>query len=352
MSEKTEKATAYKLQKAKEKGQVSKSIELTTSLSLLILLGTITALWPKQLKEIQALLRHLLYFAAHIQFNIDTLMQLHQFILTQLLNLWLPVALASGLTLILVTIAQTGLVWSTTLLVPDFKRLNLIQGFKKMFSLRMGFEAIKSIFKLTMAALLLLVVLKQQLPSILQLTLSQPSQASEFIMGFLLKLVFQLLMLLLLLAFIDKFYSRWKFNKDQRMSKQEIKDEYKQREGDPKIKSKIKQLQQQLRQKTASLNEVKTADVVITNPTHLAIALKYERGLMPAPKVVCKAQGELVFEVKKLARKHGVPIIEHKAFARMLHQSIELNQWISKDLFPIAASIFRDIYQLRNNDEH
>ena len=90
------------------------------------------------------------------------------------------------------------------------------------------------------------------------------------------------------------------------MSKQEVKDEYKQKEGDPKIKNKIRQLQHQLRQKTASLKQVKTADVVITNPTHLAIALKYERGVMPAPKVVCKAQGEMVVQVKEIARKNGI----------------------------------------------
>lgn len=349
MSEKTEKATAYKLQKAKEKGQVSKSTELNTCIFLLIILCLITGLWPKHLGEIQNLLRHLLYYAGHIQFNLDTISNLQHFILIKMTLLWLPFALAGIMAIVLTTIAQTGLVWSTIPLIPDFKRLHIIQGIKKLFSIKTCFEAVKSTLKLSVTFLLLFFIIKQQLPNILHLVLTQPIQDPEFMMGFLLKTIFQLVLLLTLIAILDKFYTRWKFNKDQRMSKQEIKDEYKQKEGDPKIKQKIKQLQHQLRQKTASLNQVKSADVVITNPTHLAVALQYDRAVMPAPKVVCKAQGDMVSQVKELAKKHGVPIIENKAFARMLFQTIELNQWISRELFPVAADIFREIYQHRKN---
>lgn len=349
MSEKTEKATPYKLQKAKEKGQVSKSIELTTCISLLVILSMITALWPKQLKEIRALLHYLLENSARIQLSTDTVSQLFQLAFTKLITLWLPLALASILAIVLGTIVQTGMVWSTTPLTPDFKRLHIMQGFKKLFSLKSVFEAVKSIIKLTLASVLLFLVFKHQLINFLQLTLTQPQHSLVFMMHFILKLIFQLLIVLLILSFIDKFYTLHKFKKDNRMSKQEIKDEYKQKEGDPKIKSKIKQLQNQLRQKTAALKQVETADVIITNPTHLAIALKYDRQEMPAPKVVCKAQGEMVFQVKEIARKKGIPIVENKMFARLLHRTVELNQWITKDLFPIAASIFREIYARRNN---
>lgn len=349
MSEKSEKATPYKLQKAKEKGQVSKSVELNTCISLLILLGLITALWPKQLKEIQELFRHLLYKASQLQFTLDQITHLHQFILSKLIALWLPFALTAGLAIILGSISQTGLVWSATPLIPDFKRVNIIQGCKKLFSMKTCFEAGKSIIKLAAAFTLIICVLKNQLPYILELALTPPSQDPRLMMNFILKIIFQLLLLFVFIAVIDKFYTRWKFNKDQRMSKQELKDEYKQKEGDPKIKGKIKQLQFQLRQKTASLKQVKTADVIITNPTHLAIALKYERGIMPAPKVVCKAQGDMVLQVKDLAQKHGIIVMENKIFARLLYHSTELNQYINKDLFPLAAQIFRDLYQRRKS---
>ncbi|MFI4918172.1 MAG: flagellar biosynthesis protein FlhB [Legionellales bacterium] len=347
MSEKTETATAYKLQKAKEKGQVSKSTELTTSLSLLVMLGMVAALWPQVLHEIQALERQALYSAAHFQFSLSNVQHLQQFILLKLTNLWLPFAMASGLATVLGTIAQTGLVWSSHPLTPDFKRLGFSQGFKKLFSLKTCFEAAKSTLKLSLAALLLYLVFRHHLPTMLQLALTAPAQDLSFIMPLLLQIMFQLLLLLSVLALIDTWYTRWSYNKGQRMSKQDVKEEYKQKEGDPKIKAKIKQLQYQLRQKTSSLKNIKTADVIITNPTHLAIALKYERGVMPAPKVVCKVQGDLVQQVKATAKKYGIPIIENKQLARTLYQSIELNQWISSDLFPIAASIFKEIYQQR-----
>ena len=345
MSEKTEKATPFKLQKAKEKGQVSKSIEVNTCIFLLVMLGMGISFWPKLTHEIQLLMRHLLNKAAYINFTSGSLNQIHQFALAKIITLWAPLALAGVLTIILCTMAQTGLVWSPTPLIPDFKRLNFIQGFKKLWSSKTCFEAVKSILKLMCAFLLLFLALKNELPNILRMSVTPIMQHPSLIMHFILKLLFQLSLLLAAFALIDKMYTRWKFSKDNRMSKQEIKDEHKQKEGDPKVKSRIRQLQNQLRKKTASLNEVKTADVVITNPTHLAIALKYDRGVMPAPKVVCKAQGEMVFQVKELARKSGIPVIENKAFARILYHSVELNQCISKELFPVAAGIFRTIYQ-------
>lgn len=347
MSEKTEKATPYKLLKAKEKGQVSKSVELTTCVFLLVLLGIETALWPKQLHEIKELMRHLFYLAAHMKFSQDNLSHLQQFILAQFISLWLPFALAGTLAIALANTAQSGFVWSSAPLIPDLKRLNIIQGFKKLCSIKTCFDTVKNTLKLVISFIFLFFVLKHQINYLIQLILIPTPQQPALIMHFLLKLMFQLIIVLSLLTLLDLFYTRWKFAKDQRMSKQEVKDEYKQREGDPKIKYKIKQLQHQLRQKTASLKQIKTADVLITNPTHLAIALKYDRLSMPAPKVVCKAQGELVVHVKKLARKHGVPIIENKSFARLLYHSVDLNQWISKELYPFAATIFKAIYAQR-----
>jgi flagellar biosynthetic protein FlhB/flagellar biosynthetic protein FliR/FlhB len=347
MSEKTEKATAYKLQKSREKGQVNKSMELTTSLSLLVLLGMISALWPKILAELQYLMRNLLKQATKTELSLDKMHELQHFILKSLSSLWLPIAMAGVLTVILSTILQTGPVWTSTPLIPDFKRLSMTQGFKKLCSLKTCFETLKSLIKLTTASILIYVLIKHQLPKILPLALNHPKYDAAPMMSILLNLIFKLLMLLTSLAILDKLYTNWNYSKINRMSKQEVKDEHKQRDGDPKIKAKIKQLHYQLRQKTASLKQVATADVVITNPTHLAIALKYDAKLMPAPKVVCKAQDNMAMEVKKLAKKHGVPIIENKLLARSLYENIALNQWISSDLFPLAAAIFRTIYQTK-----
>ncbi|KGP63288.1 hypothetical protein EP47_09140 [Legionella norrlandica] len=351
MSEKSEKPTPYKLQKAKERGQVSKSIELSTTTSLLIMLGIISALWSKEFIEIKRVSQKILYYAPYFQFTLDNISKLHTTVLQQIIILWLPLAIGGVLAIILVNWIQFGIVWSTVPLVPNFKRFNVVQGFKKIFSIKTCFEAIKNSFKLILMFIFFGVVFKTQLTHLTQFILIQPYLYPRLMMSFLLKLIFQLLLLLVILSIVDKFYSIWSFKKDNRMTKREIKEEYKQKEGDPKIKQKIKQLQYKLRQKTASLVQVKTADVVITNPTHLAIALKYERHSMPAPKVVCKAENDMAIQAKKLAKKYDIPIVENKAFAQLLFRTIELNQWISRDMFPVAADIFRDIYQQRKINE-
>lgn len=345
MSEKTEKATPHKLQKAKEQGQVSKSTELNTCVFMLVMLAVAAALWPSALFQLKQLITHMFYLNAHMSFSVTSISHLQQFIVSKLIFLWLPFALAGMLSIILTTIAQTGFVWSGKPLTPDFKRLDIAKGFKRMFSSKLLFDVIKNSVKLMLAFLLLYLSMKHEIPTLLNFIKTNPANFSFILIKLLFKITLQLLALFFSIALVDKLYTRWKFTQDNRMSKQELKDEYRQREGDPKIKSKIKQLQHQLRQKTASLDQIKTADVVITNPTHIAIALKYERGLMPAPKIVCKAQGELVKQVKLLASKHRVPVIENKPLARAIFAASELNQWVNREHFPMVATIFREIYR-------
>ncbi len=344
MSQKTEKATPWALKKAREKGDVSKSHELTICMAMLTFLCVFAALGHESFLQIKQLLIHLFTLINHLVFRIDEVSQLQRILLSKLTLLWLPIALAGMLSIILSTLAQTGLVWSTKPLTPDFNRLNITKGFKRLFSTNVLFNAGKNSIKLCLVSLLIYISLKHELAYIVLFMKTNPAYFSSLLIHLISKIALQLLALLLTLALIDKLYTRWKYEKDHRMSKQELKDEYRQHEGDPKIKLKMKQLQHQLRQKTASLAHIKTADVVITNPTHLAIVLKYERGVMPAPKVVCKAQGELVHQVKSLATRHNIPIIENKPLARLLFATSELNQWIEREHFPLVAAIFRDLY--------
>jgi flagellar biosynthetic protein FlhB/flagellar biosynthetic protein FliR/FlhB len=345
MSEKTEKATPYKLQKAKENGQVSKSLELNTYTTLLIVLGLLVLLGPQYTSKLQNILKHVFSLAGRVQFSSDHLSHLISILAMQLIALWLPIAFITVLTIILSNIVQTGLTWAPAALTPNFKRLHLAQGLKKLFSITNFFEALKTFFKLLCSFTALAFIFKNQLHFLVQNTITNRVSKASLMESFICYTALKLVVLLLLFSLIDKKFTRWKFNKDQRMSKQEVKEEYKKKEGDPIIKQKIRQLQSQLRKKTAALTQVRTADVIITNPTHIAIALKYKRGEMPAPKVVYKAQDKMVLQVKELAKKHSIPIIEHKILARMLHYSTELNQYINKELFPLTAQIFRDLYR-------
>lgn len=347
MSEKTEKASSYKLKKARKNGQVSKSTELNTCVFLLVLFSISIALGPSCFNQIKELLTHLIQLNSRMQFSIDNLSKLQFFIMSKIIFLWLPFAISGLLSITLSNIVQTGFVWSLKPISPDFNRLNIINGFKRLFSTKTLFEACKNSIKLILAFLILSISIHCKIEQLLGFIITTPSHFLPLLTSLVSVFMLQLLILFFAVATIDKLYTHWKFGNDQRMSKQEVKDEYRQREGDPTIKAKIKQLQQKLRKKTASLDRVKTADVVITNPTHLAIVLKYDRHLMPAPTVVCKVQGDLVKRVKLLAARHQIPIIENKTFARALFSNVDLNQSISREHFPIAAMIFRDIYRQR-----
>ena len=344
MSEKTEKATSYKLQKFKEQGKVSKSIELNTCIYLLIMLTVTTALSKSALLQIKVWVVALLNTNTQISFNIATIIKLQSLLLSKLTLLWLPLALAGALSIIISTIAQTGFVWSFKPLAPDFKRLNLTEGYKRLCSSKMLFDACKQVIKLGIVTLLLGLSLRHELTSVLDTMKTIPRNLPPLVMSLLTKILLQLLCVLFVIAIIDKLYTRWKFAKDTRMSKQELKDEYRQREGDPKIKIKIKQLQHLQRQKTASLHSIKTADVVIIHRSHLAVVLQYNRNDMPAPKMVCKAQGEMVKQVKLIANQHRIPIIENISLAQKLYTSSDLNQWIKPEHYPLVAMIFRDLF--------
>lgn len=344
MSEKTEKATAYKLKKGKEQGRVSKSIELNSSVFLLVMLAVMGSLIPSALIHIKTALMRLLLLSTTFSFSLDHVVALQHVLLSTLLSLWLPFALSGMMIIVLTTLAQTGFVFSFTPLVPDMKRLNIIDGCKRLFSSKIWFDAAKNSLKLSLSCLLLTLSMKHELATCLNMMNHGPAESLPLFIRLISKLLLQLIMLLFVISLFDKLYTRWKFAKDNRMSKQEIKDEYRLREGDPKIKLKIKQLHQLQRLKTASFVNIKTADVVITNPTHLAVVLKYDRGLMPAPKVVYKVQGEAVHQVKRMASRYQIPIIENKTLARLLFASSDINQWIKREHFPMVATIFRDLY--------
>lgn len=343
-AEKTEKATSYKLQKQKEKGQVAKSAEFNSAITLLSGLIVFSALWSGQLETIKALLKQLLISSGQLHFSLNNIQQLFNHMLTQLITLFLPISLAIVITVVFTTILQTGFVWSAAALKLDMKRLNIIQGVKRYFSLKLLFDGGKNSVKFILLCVCFAISLKHQLPRLLKLSLVSPANYPDELTSIGLTVSFHLFIVLLSLSLIDYLFTRWKYAKDNRMSKQEVKDEHKQREGCPKIKAKIKQLQQEMRKRSASIANVKQADVLITNPTHLAIGLQYKRGEMPAPKVICKASGELALEAKRVARKHGVTVVENKPYARALFRSVQLEQFISEDFYPVAASIFRQIY--------
>lgn len=291
--EKSEKATQYKLDKAREQGQVAKSVELNAAISLLTCIIVLSALWKTDLITLKHLMSNLLINSGNFHFTLTSLNALFKLLLMSICLQALPLGFSIILNIILTTIVQTGFVWSTKPLTPDMNRLNFIQGLKRFFSVKLLFDGAKTSFKLISFIAVLTLSFKAKSGQFLMLMHQAPQTYPALLMSLLFQVMIELFLTLSVIALVDILFCRWKYAKDQRMSKQELKDEYKQREGDPKVKAKLKQLQREMRARAASLKQVQHADVLITNPTHIAIALQFKRGAMPAPKVICKAKQQV-----------------------------------------------------------
>jgi flagellar biosynthetic protein FlhB len=230
-------------------------------------------------------------------------------------------------------------------LVPNLAKLNPISGLKKLLSLRSLVELAKSILKLVIIFGIAYLVLNRyldQIPGLMQLSIGS-------ILGFIGHVSFQMClytcMVLFLLAVLDFAYTKWQHHQDLKMTKQEVKDEYQQREGDPSVKARIRSIQREMARRRM-MEAVPDATVVITNPTHLAIALKYEEG-MPAPQVVAKGAGFVAQKIKSIAAENDIPLVENKALARTVFQSTEINDYIPANLYRAVAEVLAYVYRLK-----
>jgi flagellar biosynthetic protein FlhB len=340
----SEKATPFKLREAKKRGQVSKSIELNAVLGLtaFVVLWLMLSGWL--FSGMVDVVRKLFSVAGNVRVaDINTIPWIGE---TAMDVLILLAPLMGGLMLfaLISSVMQTGFVWSGFPLKPDFTRLNPAQGFKKLFSLKMLFELAKSLLKIgafVAVGFALLGHLQRRLIEIANV----PSQHFvEHLMSLLVMLAFILLAVMAFFALLDLLFSRWQFAKQMMMSRREVKDEVKKREGDPDVRSKRKKIQAELIKKAKGLNQVKDADVVITNPTHFAVALKYDYESMIAPQILALGTDSVAKKIKMLARKHRVPIIENRKLARSLYKHGVLGAYITEAHYQDVAKLFRWLF--------
>ena len=243
--------------------------------------------------------------------------------------------------------AQIGPVFTMHPIKPDLNRLNPVTGFKRVFSMKMIFEFIKTVVKISLFAMVVYFAIKSLIPDLLSLL-----DVNVKSYGFLLfehanSLFAKLLAVLFFIAIIDFTFTQRDFSKKMMMSRRELKDEVKRREGDPRIKSKQRELQQEASKRGGSINKVSDADVLITNPTHLAIAISYQRDYMTAPTVLAKGAGDIAAKMKLLARKHNVPIFEDKPLARELFRKTGIDQTIPEKSFKSVAKLLVIAYRLK-----
>lgn len=259
----------------------------------------------------------------------------------------LPIMAAVVVAAVLVNLAQVGFLWAPKKLKPDFSKLNFITGLKKFVSMRMLVDLGKNLGKLLLVGSVGYFTLKDEWETLPALVDNDLEAALATVIGICLKVFFRCLLAMVVLAVLDWAYQKYDYEKNLKMSKQEVKDEYKQSEGDPKVKSRIRSLQYEAARKRM-MSSVPEADVVITNPTHLAIALKYDVGSMDAPEVVAKGAGNIAEKIKELAKEAGVPIVEDKPLARALFKLAEVGGSIPYDLYEAIATILAHVFRQKN----
>ena len=345
--ERTEEATPRKREKVREEGRVCVSKDLNAAVGIitavlgLALLGTMT--WKTLTSMIQFMVR---FMGDQALLQDGWLYLVSWEAMKKYFASWLPLGALVVLFSTCTVIAQVGFAMTGEPFGPKFDRLNPFTGMKKIISLRSVVELLKGLLKASIFAVMVYNAIKNYLP------MSSKAMQMPLIVGatqfwdMLWRMAIRLALMLLVMAFADYFYQKWDFEKSIRMSKKEIKDEYKQMEGDPQVKQKIRQKQREMA-KQRMMQDVPKADVVITNPTHIAVALVYDRELMGAPQVLAKGADFLAKRIRDIAQANLVPIIENKPLAWALYENVEIGAEIPEDLYRGVAEILAMVYKLR-----
>lgn len=347
--EKTEEATPKKREESRKEGSVAKSKELVTGISLFALFLTLryaikyvgtrlVEIFPKYWVHIESLARD------GVTLQIVTAVM--QEILKDVLLIVAPFLLVGFVVAFLANKIQFK--WLVTMkpMQPKLSKLNPISGIKRIFSGRALFELLKSVVEVALIGYMAYTVLKKHLSDLFLLYDMSVEQSIEMLGSIVWELGLRISIVMIIVGLVDFIYQRYKHNEDLKMTKQEVKDEYKNTEGDPQIKGQQKQRMRQASQRRM-MNNVPEADVVITNPTHFAVALKYDANEHTAPVVTAKGSDFLAQKIKDVARENHVEIVEDKPLARMLYYNVELDQEIPPELYKAVADILAYVYNLK-----
>ena len=346
--DKTEEPSARRLQQAREEGNVPKSQELPKTLSLI---GACALIALKGPDVCQTLVGDLLPFIAHPEEFIGSLNGDGGLTIARDLGMAvLPILIMIlGVTMVLGVagnVLQTGFMFVPSKLVPDFSKLNPVKGFTRMFGVDSFIQFGKTLVKLIATAVIVYMVMKSRVTDVLVLSRMSPLMILPYAREAFIALAMAACIFLAIESGADYMIQRMRFMSQMRMSKQELKEEFKQQEGDPHIKAKLRQLRFEKSRRRMMAN-VQKATVVVTNPTHYAVALRYEQGEMSAPICVAKGTDEVALRIREEAGKHEVPIIEDPPLARALYATVELDEVIPQEHFAAVAKLISFILNRR-----
>ncbi len=350
-SEKSEKATPKRRSDERKKGNIFQSKDAVSVVVLLMSFYALQFYFPSILKNLNNLMNISFDYVVNIKFlTIESIQKIYIQVIMIFLIITVPLLLVSAGSNIIAVGAQTRFLYTLSVVKFKFERLDIIKGFKKLFSLRAIFDLLKSITKIIVLFAIVYTTVKPKVNNLVSLFDMDFIQVLTFLGSTIMQIVTSVGLFFVFLALVDYAYQWYEFEKNIRMSKQDIKEEYRQMEGDPQIKGKIKERQRMMSQRRM-MQSVPKADVIIRNPTHFAIAVQYDMGKQRAPIILAKGMDNVALKIIEVAEKHKIPSIENKPLARGLYEAVDINQEIPEKYYHAVAEVLAFVYQLKKGKQ-
>ncbi len=349
--EKSEEPTPHRLREAREKGQIAKSREITVAFVLLLsyflfrYLGEF--MWQNLTDSARAILQ---LIPEATNFNLPLAGYILLLALRGLALVVLPIFGIAFLSTFIAEALQTGFLFSFDPLTPRLERISPIEGFKKMFSLQGLVELVKSLIKIVIVFYIAWYAAREDLPFIIILIEAQPWDAIVLGGSIAYKIAIRVGLFYVAVAILDYLYRRWEYMRNLKMTRQEVKEEYKRLEGDPLVKQRMRDLQRQVAM-SRMMGAVPQADVVVTNPTRIAVALKYDAAKMKAPILLAKGERKIAEEIRRIAEAHEISIVENEPLARSIYRTTRVNQEVPSELYQAVAEVLAYVYKIKRDRE-
>ena len=349
--DKSEEPTPHRLREAREKGQVAKSKEVTTAVLLLLSYYLFRYLGEYMWKNLAEMAQTIFQLVPEArEFNLGLAGYLLLIGLRAMAFVLLPIFVVGFIAALVAEALQTGFVVSLDPLSPKIERVNPLEGFKRMFSLQGLVELLKSLLKIIIVFYIAWYAVKDDLSYIIVLMEAHPWQALVLGGDIAYRIAMRVGLFYIAIAILDYLYKRWEYMKNLKMSRQEVKEEYKRLEGDPMVKQRMRDLQRQTAM-SRMMSGVPQADVVVTNPTHLAVALKYDQAKMKAPLVLAKGERKVAEEIRRIAEAHEITIVQNEQLARAIYRSTPLYKEVPAEFYQATAEILAYVYKIKRDRE-
>lgn len=345
--ERTESATAKRREEARKKGQVPKSRELV---SVAVLIGSLFVLYytgGRMFNGLAGVMRETFKDAATFQVTKDTMHAMFISISYKTFVILAPLMMTVAVLGLVSNVAQFGFLFTTETISPKFSRINPLDGIKRIFSKQAAVELLKAILKIGLVGIVAFYTVKKEFYKLPSMTELDTQGILIYGGGVSFRILINSCIVIFVLAVLDYAFQRWDYEKGLRMTKEEIREEMKQMEGDPHIRARIRSLQREAARKRM-MEAVPKADVIVTNPTHIAVAIKYETGSR-APVVVAKGAGFIAEKIKEIARENRVIVMENKPLARAMYKMVDIGKEIPSELYQAVAEILAYVYKLKKN---